>query len=205
MKNIKILLASSLFSGASLFAGSGIFDSFAIVESTFYNLNATTANPDFSGANLGSFDTTDSISIGGQLKSFKNNGTDVTGAQISYVIYADGNRPATPIFTDVAYAFQIDNVGGVGGDQQWGTDVAGSNGTDQSDSVSLNSLSAGNYKLEVFASISTNGVDADGTIFDNAGGNNYIADFTVVPEPGSFALIAGALGLAFATLRRHRG
>jgi hypothetical protein len=205
MKKIKLLLAGSLFTGASLFAGSGIFDSFAIVESTFYDLNATTANADYSGANLGSFDTTDSISIGGQLKSFKNNGTDVTGALLSYVIYAVGSRPATPTFNDVSYAFQIDNVGGNSGDQQWGTNVDGSNATDVAASASLSSLSAGDYKLEVFAHITTNGIDAASEIFDNnGGGGNYIADFTVVPESGSFALIVGALGMGFVALRRRR-
>jgi len=211
MKKLKILLAGSLFTGASLFGAAGIFDSFAIVESNFFDLGATTALSDFEGASLGSFNTSDSINIGGQLKSFKNDSSDVTGALLSYVIYEAGNRPGTPSFTDVSYAFQW-NQGDAGapaalsngGDQQWGTNIDGANSTDQSTSASLSALSAGNYKLEVFASITTNGVNTSNPIDDNAGGSNYTADFTVVPEPGSFALIVGAFGMAFVALRRRR-
>lgn len=204
MNKIKLILAGSLFSGASLFGAAGIFDSFTIIESTFYDLNASTANADFEGVNLGTFNTTDSISIGGQLKSFKNTGTDVTGALLSYRIFEAGSPSGS--FSDVSYAFQFDNVGGTTGDQQWGTQVLGANdpGTDQSVSAPLTALTAGDYKLEVFASITTNGVDAPETIFDNVGGRNYTADFTVVPEPSAYGLILGALGMAFVASRRRR-
>ncbi len=181
----KIFIVLILFCmNISLFAGGGIFDSFAIVNAngagnTYYDLGASTANPDFQGANLGSFDLTNhSLVLGGQLKSYKNNGTDVTGASLFYRIYPVGSPSGS--FTEINYAFQIDNVNGHAGDQQWGTDIAGSNTTDKGvDILSGSTLSSGDYTLEVYAVIYTNGVDAASTIYDSRGGLNYQATFTV--------------------------
>ena len=174
------------FAKIALCAG-GIYDSFAIVDGTFYDLDATTMNLDFEGANLGTFGTGDQLLLGGQLKSFKNNGTDVEGASIFYVIYESGNRPMSPTFTEISYAFQW-NEGDTGapaglnnsGDQQWGTEVGGANTTDLAvDIFDGVSLPAGNYVLEVYARITTNGMDAPAEIFDSNGGSNYKANFTL--------------------------
>jgi uncharacterized protein (TIGR03382 family) len=103
-------------------------------------------------------------------------------------------------FTTVNMPFQF-NIGG-GGDQQWGGDSQGAN----SDPIEISSnvllgLAPGSYTLDVYSFITTNGVNADSTIFNNVGGNNYKATFTVIPEPASAAL--GLLG-ALALLRRRR-
>jgi len=202
-KFVSILTLSA--ASSSLFAAAGIFDSFAIVEGTYYDLGADTANADFIGSNFGSFDPSDSLQLGGQLKSFKNNGTDVQSASLFYVIYEEGNRPGSPTFSEITYSFQIDNVGGTPGDQQWGTDVAGSNATDDSVTISLGSLSANTtYALEVFSRITTNGTDADTEIFSNNSGNNFVGSFTVVPEPGTYALLSGLMALSFIMVRRRK-
>ncbi len=166
-------------------AASGIFDSFAIVNAngsgnTYYDLGASTANPDFQGAFLGTFDQSNhSLVLGGQLKSYKNNGTDVTGASLFYRIYPSGSSPSGT-FTEIPYSFQIDNVNGTTGDQQWGTDIQGSHTTDTGvDILSGSTLTAGDYTLEVYAVIYTNGVDADPIIYDSRGGSNYQATFTI--------------------------
>jgi uncharacterized protein (TIGR03382 family) len=91
---------------------------------------------------------------------------------------------------------------GVNSDQQWGGDSQGSN----SDPIEisgnvLSGLTNGTYTLDVYSFITTNGVNANATIFNNVAGNNYKATFTVVPEPAAAAL--GLLGTAL-LLRRRR-
>lgn len=205
MKKTLTSLALSLAAVVSLQAGGGLFDTFAIVRTasdTFYDAGAISGNDDFQGFDLGSFDaSTDNLQLGGQTKTFKNNGTDVTGATINYRIWQGTEGGG---FTSLAYAFQINDVGGTPGDQQWGTDVAGSNPTAFYTSNLISGLSAGNYTLEVFTEITTNSFDAPATYTVNNGGLNYEATFTIVPEPSAFALIAGLLGLSFVALKRRR-
>lgn len=207
---LKSAVACLLLAPATTFAGAGIYDSFVIVEGTFYDMGATTSNPDFAGASLGSFDSTlDDLDLGGQQKSFKNNSSDVTGHFLSWVIYETGNRPGAPGFSDIGYSFQWNN-GDFGapiglnnaGDQQWGTDVQGSNGTDGAASIDLSSLANGNYTLELFSRITTNSVDAAPEIFNNNGGSNFTATFSIIPEPSSFGLIAAGLGALYFLRRK---
>lgn len=203
MKKTFLASATLIASSAAVFAGGGIFDDFVIVNTssdTFYDMGASSANADFQGADLGVFNTTDNLQLGGQTKTFKNNGTDVTSASLFYRIWTGSESGA---FTQLSYAFQIDNVGGTANDQQWGTDVAGSNASAYYTSNLLSGLSAGDYTVEVYTEITTNGVDAASPIASNNGSANFEATFTVVPEPGSFALLAGIAGLAFVALRRR--
>ena len=190
MKNVISLLAAAFLITSPMYGGAGYFDSFTIVNSTFYDLGASTSNDDFNGLNLGVFNLDDSISIGGQIKTYKNNGTDVTGANLSYLIRETG-IPAGG-YTDIGYSWQA-NLGTFG-DQQWGNE----SGT----TVSLSSLSAGDYQLSIYASVFTNGFEAFPQIYDNNTGLNYVASFTVVPEPSSFALIGSLFSLSLVALRR---
>jgi len=201
-KQIQALALAILASTASSFGAAGIFDSFAIVRldaSTFYDIGATTGNPDFEGASFGTINSlTGNLQLGGQTKTFKNNSSDVLGAKIWYSLWS-----GTPSgsFTGLNYAFQL-NIGG-GGDQQWGTDVAGSNGTAFYTGNLVTGLANGNWTLEVYTEISTNGVNAANPIAANNGGSNYKATFTVVPEPATWALLAGGLA-SLMVFRRRR-
>ncbi|HQK39451.1 MAG TPA: hypothetical protein PLO52_04970, partial [Flavobacterium alvei] len=65
-------------------AQSGIYESYAILNSNgggnvYYDLQATTGNPDFNGANLGIFNSSSTLILNGaQNKTFKCNTDDIT-------------------------------------------------------------------------------------------------------------------------------
>lgn len=201
MKHFCVIFIAVVIAPFTAQGAAGMFDQFVIVDSGstpgYYDVGAATGNPDFQGSDLGSFDvaTGGTLRLGGQGKSFKNGGSNVTGMQLMYRVFQGA---PTGSFTTLSYAFQIDNVGGTPGDQQWGTDVAGSNATAFFTSEILSGLANGSYSLEVFSQITTNG----GTIPNDNGGSGFVASFTVVPEP-SRAVLA-CLGLGALIMRRRR-
>ncbi len=165
--------------------------SFTDPGTTFYEIDSDTSNLfgalEFQGANLGTYNVGDTLFLTGEQKSFKNNGTDVTAHTLSYSLNG-------VTFTDFSYNFEAD-LGG--GDQRWGRANAGG----LTGNI-LDGLTPGNYTLEVFSSITTNSVDSGPTVFNNNGGSNFSATFTVVPEPSTSALIG--LSLVGLVARRRR-
>lgn len=128
--------------------------------------------------------------------TFKNSGGDVTGVQFNYAV--------TPFFT--LPTFTEENVGFTAnatftdiaglsfsgfGDQRW----ADSSGFAPIDILS--GLSNGDYQLHVYMKLTSN----EGDHFHSNSGFNYVANFSVVPEPTSL-LMFGSL-VAF-TFRRRR-
>jgi pullulanase/glycogen debranching enzyme len=152
-----------------VFAAAGIFESYIVLNNTFYDAGANTTNPDFHGQNLGTF-VPGSIPLalsGGEVKTFKNNSTDVTGAHLYYRVYPTGSPTGSFTAVNLPFAENLSNPG----DQKWATTGANID--------LLNGLSNGNYTLEIYFEASTNGVDAPSTIYDSNGGNNFSATFTV--------------------------
>ena len=195
-KTILALTFASMSSAA--FGAAGIFDQFLFTSTdgsspdVFYDIGASSGNTDFDGADLGTFNLGDTFQIGGQQKSYKNDSTDVSAHTLFYSVDGGG-------FQTVALNFQSDLA--TPGDQQWGGDEQGSNATFTVSLDLLDGLSAGNHTLAVYTTITTNGTNADTTIFNNNGASNYTATFTSVPEPSSFALL-GLGGLALIMRRR---
>jgi hypothetical protein len=202
MKMIRSFLIAVLFAPSAGFGAVGIFDAFAFTRVNggglnFYDVGAATGNPDFQSAVLGTFNRfTDTLELGGQQKSFKNDGSDVTSHSIWWRIQEVGGS-----FTSVAMPWQFDLV--TPGDQQWGGDSQGGN----ADPLELSSnvfagLLNGTYTLQVFTQITTNGVNAPSVVQNNNGGSFFNATFTLVPEP-SRALFLMA-GISSLSLRRRR-
>ncbi|MCK9410022.1 MAG: T9SS type A sorting domain-containing protein [Bacteroidetes bacterium] len=165
MKKMILLLA---FLTLNLFAGSGIFQSYVIYNIGAGNVyRAGGANADaatgFNGISLGTFGTSSTLIInGGENKTFKNSGSDVTGAKLNYRIYKNGDTP--PTFTELNLPYDSDLVNP--GDQKWDETAANIN--------ALSSVnSSGTWKIEVYWRVTS----SDGDHFDNNSGSNFIATF----------------------------
>lgn len=144
----------------------------------------------FQGTNIGVYNqNSGGIRIkGGELKTWKNGGANVCGANIMYTCYLTGFRPASPIFTSMNLPFKAncssgtftDGFGPCGGnDQKWGT---------SSNSIDLSTLSLGNNTIEIYIQyfgddFSTSGCGTNR--FISNGGFNYTATFTLVASGAS--------------------
>ena len=145
----------------------GIFESYAVLNingggNTYYDLQATTGNPDFNGLDLGTFTNGQTlVFVGGEHKTWKNNGGDVTGGRIHYRVYMETPSGS---FSNVSFKW-IQNLGD--GNQKWGATTGTTN--------VLSGLPNGEYTLEVYTEADTN----LGARYSNNGGANYKATFTV--------------------------
>ncbi len=144
----------------------------------------------FQGTNLGVFNqNSGDIRIkGGELKTWKNGGANVCGANILYTCYLTGFRPASPVFTAINLPFKAncsfgtftDGFGPCGGnDQKWGTSA---------NSIDLSTLSLGTNTIEIYIQyygddFSTSGCGTNR--FISNGGFNYTATFTLVASGAS--------------------
>ena len=108
------LLLCSLFS----YADSGIFESFAIVNGAYYDLGSVTANPNFSGFNFGILPGGSTITVGGQIKTYKNGTDNICGGFVTYAIFPFGTLPTTGTPVSLAYGGELN---GGNGDQLWET------------------------------------------------------------------------------------
>jgi MYXO-CTERM domain-containing protein len=207
MKPIRIFLAASLLAATSAPAATGIFGTFlfadtsqngSFVTSEFYG--ADEPNPDtlpaLNGANLGVFAQGTTVILSGEILTWKNGGSDVTGATLRYEIFPSGAPTGTFAALPLGFTANATFNGADGqtftcfGDQKWAQPASTPN--------MLAGLAPGNYQIAAYFESSTN----EGTKVDNNGGGNYVASFTVVPEPASFAL--GLVGLAAVFGRRRR-
>ena len=83
-------------------------------------------NPDgasaFAGTDLGDFTAADALTLnGGELKTYKNSGSNVCGGTLNYRIYASGDTPGAFVALGLPYDSELTNPG----DQKWAASGAG--------------------------------------------------------------------------------
>ena len=154
-----------------------IYESYAILSinggaNSYYDMDAFTGNPDFQGANLGSYGTGSSLVVkGGQNETTKCNGGNVTGGNFYYRYYLTSSGPSGG-FTPIGIGFHADlSTGCGGGDQVW-------EGTGGTENIISGLTIPGNYTLEVYS----DATGFPGTVYSSNGGANYKATFTITKD-----------------------
>ncbi|MGK4568344.1 hypothetical protein [Flavobacterium sp. 3HN19-14] len=163
---------------------SGIFESYAILSinggaNAYYDMQASTANPDLQGASLGTFTlgTNTLVVKGGENKTYKNGGCNINSSNVYYRIYVTGNTPGA--FTSVSEPFSANLANP--GDQSW----VGTSGA-----INLiNNIVPGNYTLEMYSDANYDSCGT-GTHFSSNSGANYKATFVVVANPATPVFIS---------------
>ncbi|AWI26482.1 T9SS sorting signal type C domain-containing protein [Flavobacterium pallidum] len=157
-------------------AQSAGFDSSFIVLSInngsniYYDLQASSGNPDFNGANLGTFceGSSNLVFRGAEHNVYKCGGCDLSSTRLYYRVYPAGLPSGSFTSNNIGYAAGGSNGCG-GANQQWADTGYSTN--------LLSGLAPGNYTIEVYsdATVTCSG----GSVYAGNDGNNYKANFTV--------------------------
>jgi Secretion system C-terminal sorting domain len=160
---------------------SGIFENYLVLDTNhagniYYDLQATTANPDYQNAFLGSYKlgTTNMILNGAENKTYKCNGANIISGVLFYRVYPLGMP--TLSFDSVQFAFKTNLNGALcanGQDQKWDRLNANIN-------LLIGISTPGTYVLEVFTTADYEGCGV-GTHSANNSGSYYTATFNVLP------------------------
>ncbi|WP_299116734.1 hypothetical protein, partial [uncultured Winogradskyella sp.] len=176
-----------LFFTIVFYAQSDIYESYAILDingngNTYFDLNATTANTDFDGANLGTFNPGNSLILNGaQNQTYKCSTHNIMNGYIDYRVYLSAATPGAFIPSEIL--FNSDDgtsnyCGNTSTDQTW--ESMGAN------IDILNGLTSGDYILEVYvrADVDYNNDNIlDNTLYNSNSGLNFRANFRVDNPP----------------------
>lgn len=109
---------------------------------------------------------------GGEIKSWKNNGGDVTGAKLYFRVYVSNPIPdPLPNFTELDLPWAENNVDNSEGNQKWAK-------TDNNTNVLAGLTASETYNLEVYWKIHSNVGDK----LDDNSGEYFKSTFTVDPS-----------------------
>jgi hypothetical protein len=125
---------------------------------------------------------------GFSMDTYKGSGSDVTGASLYYSLTGNSG-PYIP----VGWNSESDlSDGGSSQNQVWSNQSLSTN--------LLTGLNPGTYTIDIYGEAFT----SDGNSYANNGNPNYVATFTVVPEPSTWAMMFGGLValVGFQRLRR---
>ena len=187
MKTFKfnISVFSILFLLSSyLSAQPSIYESYVIIDNGsgnyYYNMAGSSSNTDIDNHNFGEFNSTNSLVLNGhQHKIYESCG--ITYSKLFYKIEAVGADDGS--FSSINASWQYNS----GNDEIWET-------TSESINI-LNGLNLGNYKITFKGEAkhnSGNCTNPDEVVYDNNGGSNYVAYFTI-SESNANSSISGDL------------
>jgi hypothetical protein len=149
----------------------GIYQTYAIIDNgnTAYfhgTINNGGTTP-YSGHSFGN--VTQLTLKGGEIKSYKNNGGNVTGAKLYYRIYVSSPEPSPlPAFIEVDLPWAENGIDGNGDNQKWAK-------SDYTINVLSGLSPSETYTLEAYWKITTNVGDK----LDDNSGSNVKSTFTV--------------------------
>ena len=166
------MFAAMAWAGTPVHADWGIWQAGVFLNINSTNLLYTNAVA-FNGANLGNFLSVSNNTLvlkGGEIKTFKNSGSNVTGGSMFYRIYPIDTAPGAFTSVNLPFFQDLPNQG----DQTW-----------QNITNNINVLNAltkpGTYRIEVY--YTANGTLPNETKFYSNLGNNFVATFNWnVPE-----------------------
>ncbi len=159
---------------AMTWAQVGFNPSYAILRfnggsDAFYDLNASTGNPDFQGANLGFFTPGNSIVVRtAENNVYKCGSCDIWQTKVHYRVFKTGDTP--PAFSEHTVGYTSGFGNGCGGaDQRWSS---ANNMTNL-----LSGLDFGCYTFQIYTSLNYQ-FCGDGVVQNNNSGSYFSATFT---------------------------
>lgn len=172
------------------FSQSDIYESYIILDingagNAYYDLFATTALPDYDGADLGTYTPSNTLILNGaQNQTYKCGTHNIMNGFIDYRIYEASSTPGAFIPSEILFNFDdftSNHCGGTSFDQTWESSGANIN--------VLNGLPSGDYILEVYtrAEVDFDNTDmidtVDTTLYRSNSGANYSATFRMDNPP----------------------
>ncbi|MBL6829122.1 MAG: hypothetical protein ISQ74_04450 [Puniceicoccaceae bacterium] len=208
------LLVFSLICAVSLQAATGIFGAYVTIGGTKYKSSASYAGAEatLGASSLGSFDVdTDSLIFSqAETLTYQNGGHSTFAFATAYRVRLASDSKST-VASAYSFISMIDDIDLGNGDEK-GEFTGGT--IDFLSGIAAPAV-ATDYAVDIIHKV---GAWEGGENFERlanlnetspgstdwANTNAFTANFTVVPEPNTYALIAGMFGLAYIALKRRQ-